>query len=185
MLNRRLAAIAAAALMAGTANAAGTTASSPVSEFDHAAGMNIERYVVGRADPLHRWLQQSHGALVVADEVTIEVRYFPNSGKSARAASPLQALLREIDSGRAKTNYFPLPDPPNGPAPIGAKDKTKIHCDTSRFGQSISMNGVTTFDWEYGYTVDSNGDGKKDSEPGWYITGVSFSPYSLQDATIC
>jgi hypothetical protein len=175
----------AAALMGNAAQAADPVKRNTVSTLGNAAGMNVERYTVGRTDPLHQWLQRAVGPVRLADEIVIAMHYFPIAGRSAVDASPMRAVVRELDSGRSKSITSPMPDPPGGNPPIGTTDQVSVHCDTMKLGTRVTLTGQTTYEWEYGYTVDTNGDGENDAEPGWYITGMSFSAYSLQDAVLC
>lgn len=100
-------------------------------------------------------------------------------------------MKRQMDWQRSKRGdalpkytITPEPNPPTTTPPHGTESSSTETCSIFRYGPAFDdvHHGTATYHWEYGYRVDSDGDGKKDSDPGWFLTKSEFSVYQQTSA---
>lgn len=86
--------------------------------------------------------------------------------------------------------YFPTPAPPPEEGKIGGTNEMHMPCwpVSNGTGMEASGHGDATFNWEYQYREDSDGDGKNDSNPGWVLVSSSVTNiewHTQADALSC
>ena len=138
----------------------------------------VERGFAEPGSALHEWMKsQAQG---VSDEIGFRYEIESQSLFDSKR-SLVEALT--VPSTRSKTIELDGdPGPPAGtPNGIPSTATTNDSCA----GLGIDGNPATgnaTFTWTYQNTRDSNGDGKKDSDPKWVLTGFSVTNIELLSA---
>ena len=141
-----------------------------------------ESRVLVRSDAVYRLMDHALQGGALAEPFVTEIRY--PDGWDWRAKGPLmQAQLNWLEakgegemsngmeySSRIMTGRADSPE---------SKASTTQPCVMRRHGPGIDdvTYGSAAYSWEVGYRVDSSGDGKMDSDPGWFLTKEVFSVY--------
>jgi hypothetical protein len=151
------------------------------------AGTGFFSMKLVEGDPGYAWVKTLAGRHVLATQVTLSVEYPAQEIGLAGAAQLQEAILHEQDhaAARNKTGYA-VPDGPTPDGPgrtIGQSADTKTFCASVRIGTTVQMGDVE-YEWEWQYTTDSNGDGKKDSNPDWVCVGIKVK-FLYVDAQLC
>lgn len=130
--------------------------------------------------PLHSWMSRQVSTGHVADFVTFEFNYGGDTTWSSGA--PVAAILS--DTTVRKDDLVPEGDPPSGGGRLGSTQQTKSECGYVVVGGSPTPADIT-YSWSYQYTRDSNGDGKKDSDPAWVLVGASYVFLDMEQVNQC
>ena len=182
-----LAAALAAACLTGSLAAANEPA------LDKAEGEGItEVRVFVQGDALHLAKEKMLPGVALSSSFTSKIQYPENWDWAAKGSimdAGIRFMLDADQVQQQKSVTYPDPTPPDGTPPIGTNVSTTAACFPRRSGPGgLDVTyGNMTWQWTYGYRVDSNGDGKKDSDPGWYLTTETFTPYqeTQQNPILC
>lgn len=154
----------------------------------------VESGVAIRGETFHDILSGSRPARLVSDRLSYT--FISSRGDSMRPPDmTVRAVLErqhavEVASrakGGVSTQNISVPDdpnPPNGPARPGQATSTFSPCSTARIGFNTSMADVT-YHYVYGFTVDTNRDGKLDAVPGWRLDRVEIRIFPSDVAQLC
>lgn len=142
------------------------------------------RTTVKAGDAGYEWARQAAGRNAIAEEVMLEVRYpiaLTEANPAFRGNDPITALTT---SAVSKSMIVPEGPPPygNGSA-LGNLVTTISNCGSVTVG-TTQFNADISYTWRWENTVDSDGDGSKDSEPGWVLKSSTVT-FLLQDAQVC
>lgn len=121
----------------------------------------------------------------IAEEVSVAV-VFPKGVEieSISAVTPSRPVVHRSREQTAKNPHIPGGPEPIGPGiSLGDKDRTTIngYCFDVGF---TSMPGRIEYEWTWQNRVDTDGDNKPDSDPGWVLTGIKIE-FPVVNAEIC
>lgn len=138
---------------------------------------------VQRGSPGYAWVSLHAGNVRMADSMDLTVNYRLDEMRE-RDINMEQAIL-DVGAGHSKSIILPDGPEPHGPGNvIGRTDSTRLNC-TQAVVNHTPLPADIEYHWEWRNTVDSNGDGKFDSNPQWVLTGIRVTCLPLHDATMC
>lgn len=103
------------------------------------------------------------------------------------ALPALSAANPQGGSAEPSDPMIVVPDDPNPPTHQGRPgnpETTTLGCALIAQGSGAGYADVT-YNYEYRYTEDTNGDRVSDSNPEWVLIGVRIDYLNLQDAQFC
>jgi len=154
----------------------------------------VEVGVARRGEALHAFLSGSREPRLVSGRLSYS--FISSKDESPRppdttvraaieAQIATEATARSKGLISAKNISAPSdPNPPDGFGRIGQGTSTISQCTTARRGFD-TLTADVTYDYVYRYTVDTNRDGKNDSEPGWVLEGVRVTFLQRNVAELC
>lgn len=151
----------------------------------------IETRVLVHGDAYLQLKKKMLQGVSLSDPFVSEIHYPANWDWSTKGS----IMNAEVDwalagkSASSKDTTYPNPVEPTGDPPFGTQITTGLACAPRRTGPGFGdvTFGNLTWYWEYDYRVDSDGNGEKDSDPGWYLTKEEFAPYQAtpMDSSSC
>lgn len=161
----------------------------------NALGSLVESGETTRGEAFHAILSAGRPAHLVSETLAYRLespageRSVRLGGVTLRAAmeSGLAAAHASAKKSGASVQSITIPEdpnPPTGPSRPGERTSTSQSCAPARIGFA---NGVVDVTYHYVYqnTVDSNGDGKKDSEPAWVLDRTEVRWLQASVAELC
>lgn len=154
----------------------------------------IESGVAVRGEVMHAILSGSRPSRLVSDRLTYT--FISSREESSRPPDTTvrAALEREYAAsaafaakGQASIQSITIPsdpNPPQGPGRFNQLSSTLSSCTTVRNGFD-SVPADVTYHYVYGYTVDTNNDGKYDAVPGWRLDRVEVTYLKSDVAQLC
>ena len=178
----------AAALAAACLTGSFVAANEPESDKAEDPGITEIRVFV-QGDAYFEARKKMLGEAGIAEPFITKVHY-PENWDWASKGSILFPDANLVDGrgiASAKIVIDPGPTPPDTTPPVGTQGATGASCYARRSHGGVVEYGSIKWEWTYGYRVDSDGDGKKDSDPGWYLTTETFTPYqeTQQNPIMC
>lgn len=160
-----------------------------------ARGSLVETGETTRGEALHAILSAGRPAHLVSETLAYRLES-PAGERTARLAGVTMRATLESGVAAARSSFTKSgpsaqsitipedPNPPTGPSRPGERTSTSQSCATARIGFTHGVADVT-YHYVYQNTVDSNGDGKKDSEPAWVLDRTEVRWLQTNVAALC